>query len=407
MYAKSTIKKYGSKLNRKLYPFYCWLRLKKNGVTLVGYFNNVVGVAEVGRFFALNLKEAHIPFAIQSIELDSHQKLDHVEAAKYKPFIVPRPFFYTNIFFINADALPDTLKVCWPLVSGRYNIGVFWWEFDDYFHFPNAFSHLREVVVFSDFIATAVRKTAPAHIRVTKLPFPFRINWHITVQADEFRLRLGLSPTDYVFFFNFDFLSVLDRKNPQALLTAFQLAFPADTNAKLVLKTIHAEAVPVKYQEFMDAVEHLGIQERVIVIHDNLSRNEMISLINAADAYVSLHRSEGLGIGMLEAMALGKPVIGTRFGGNLEFMTDDTSLLVDYKLVPLSEDALPYKKGWLWADPDVQQAAAYMRRLQENPQWGMQLGMRAKNHIENRFSNASFKEALMLWSRKTPLKLPS
>jgi glycosyltransferase involved in cell wall biosynthesis len=107
---------------------------------------------------------------------------------------------------------------------------------------------------------------------------------------------------------------------------------------------------------------------------------------------------------MLEAMEMGKPVIGTRFGGNLEFMNDDVSLLVNYKLVPLEKDALPYRKGWLWAEPDIEMAAGFMRQLYENREFGNQLGAKAKSFIASHYSVSSFEQAFEEWAKETPIK---
>ncbi|MBV8520671.1 MAG: glycosyltransferase, partial [Acetobacteraceae bacterium] len=102
------------------------------------------------------------------------------------------------------------------------------------------------------------------------------------------------------------------------------------------------------------------------------------SLIDAADAYVSLHRSEGLGLTMAEAMLLGKPVIATGYSGNMDFMDESNSLLVDYKLVRLTREIPPYEAYCRWAEPDIDHAARLMRRIYENRDWARDLGTKAR-----------------------------
>ena len=391
------VKKLISKLRKGMYQLYYRVTLQRTGINLVGYFSNVIGVAEVGRFFAIKLKESRIPFKIYNIESGSHAKLDIAELKKYSPFFVDKLPYHASIVFVNADAVPVMAKLHPHVFRHHYNVGVFWWEFNDYFYSPNAFEHIHEVIVFSEFIATAVRKTAPLHVNVTKLPFPFVINWQITIDPFRVRSRFGIGDSDFVYVFNFDFLSILERKNPKSILKAFSQAFSTQTDVKLVLKTIHAEAVPEKFQEFISMIESLNLMSKVLIVNDNLTRDEMICLINACDVYVSLHRSEGLGIGMLEAMSLGKPVIGTGFGGNMDFMRADVALIVDYQLVQLEEDALPYRKGWLWADPNIDQAAEYMEMLYHDRSLAKLIGEKGKKFIEAHYSLANFTKAVDEW----------
>jgi glycosyltransferase involved in cell wall biosynthesis len=104
---------------------------------------------------------------------------------------------------------------------------------------------------------------------------------------------------------------------------------------------------------------------------------EVNSLFALADCYVSLHRSEGLGLGMVQAMYLGKPVIATGYSGNLEFMDAENSLLVNYEMTELDEDSGPYERGTHWAAPDVAHAATLMRWVYEHRAESEALGARA------------------------------
>jgi glycosyltransferase involved in cell wall biosynthesis len=117
-----------------------------------------------------------------------------------------------------------------------------------------------------------------------------------------------------------------------------------------------------------------------------LTHDENLSLIQACDAYISLHRSEGLGLTMAEAMLLGKPVIATRYSGNLDFMDDNNSLLVDCELVPLGREIPPYDASYRWAEPSAEHAAQLMRQLFDNPASAASLGTRAKTDAETRLS---------------------
>ena len=107
----------------------------------------------------------------------------------------------------------------------------------------------------------------------------------------------------------------------------------------------------------------------------------MNALFASIDSYVALHRSEGLGLGMAQAMYLGKPVIGTGYSGNLEFMNSENSLLVNYTMTELEEDSGPYERGTHWAAPDVEHAATLMRWVYENRAASSAWGARAAQGI--------------------------
>ena len=165
-------------------------------------------------------------------------------------------------------------------------------------------------------------------------------------------------------------------------------------DVKLLLKTIHSKKIPDKRGQLLKEIEKYAITRNVIMVEESLTRTEIMSLTNAVDCYVSLHRSEGFGLGMAEAMYLGKPVIATRYGGNLDFMDDDNSMLVNYSMTTLENDASPYKKGVIWAEPDAEEAASYMVKLCDDRDLGQKLGRKAEESIKNRFHAKNFTREL-------------
>lgn len=338
-----------------------------------------------------------MPLQIYDIELSTHKKLDAFSLKAYQSHFTDTPSYYKNVFFINADLINSVKEELPALFIGRYNAAVFFWEFNDYFNFPDAFEVIDEVFAFTEFIATAVRKVAPPSVKVTKLPFPFMKNWEITKPAESIRKQYNVPNDTFIFIFNFDFFSVYDRKNPEAIFKAFEMAFNSTDSVCLILKTIHAEADSGHNLSFQAALNRMNLKEKVILINDNLDRNDFMSLLNASDCYISLHRSEGLGLGMLEAMSMGKPVIATNYGGNTDFMQEGNSLPVNYTLVPVKEGAAPYKPGWLWADADTQEAAGYMLKLYNDPAFTADLGNRAQESVHRQYSNDVFEKSFVNW----------
>ena len=175
--------------------------------------------------------------------------------------------------------------------------------------------------------------------------------------------RFGL-PTGFLFLFCFDYASVVARKNPIGCIEAFLRAFPEPGEATFVVKSINAEHHDGDASAVRDAA---GDHPHVVVLDENLHPVDKGRLLASCDCYVSLHRSEGFGMGMAEAMSLGKPVIATGYSGNLDYMTQANSFLVDYTLTAIGPGADPYPPGGRWAEPDLEHAAALMREVYDDP----------------------------------------
>ena len=196
------------------------------------------------------------------------------------------------------------------------------------------------------------------------------------------RALLGVPQSHTLFLFIFDAGSVTERKNPLGLITAFRRAFRSDDKATLVIKAGNLRRHPEEASRLRAAARQAG----AIILDQTLPRGELNGLIQACDCYVSLHRSEGFGLTMAEAMLLGKPVIATGYSGNLEFMDRDNSLLIGYELVPVGRQIGPYSKDLLWAEPSVVEAAEAMRWIHENADEARALGARARISAEETLS---------------------
>src|SRR5262249_16729904 len=197
------------------------------------------------------------------------------------------------------------------------------------------------------------------------------------------RADLGLPDRRFLFLMMYDALSITERKNPRGAIEAFRRAFPGGTNAGLIVRVNHAASRP----DELATVGRLGDETAGVQLIDRpLSREQAQALQLQCDALVSLHRSEGFGFNIAEAMLMGKPVIATGYSGNLDFSTPRNSCLVDYELVPLTEDFGPYQKGNRWADPDIDQAANYMTRLVDDEEFRRQVAIRGQQTIAEELS---------------------
>lgn len=199
------------------------------------------------------------------------------------------------------------------------------------------------------------------------------------------RRHFGIPESDYTFLFFFDIRSYSSRKNPQAVVDAFRslLSFRPSAHITLVLKVNGAEQAPQTVETLRAEVSDL--KGHVTILDQEMSDNEIKNLVRCCDCFVSLHRSEGYGRGIAEAMYLGKPVIATAYSGNMDFMAEDKVLGVGFELVAVKENEYPHWQDQVWANPDKDQAVAHMIRLVDNPRDGRELGQRASRYIRTNF----------------------
>ena len=258
--------------------------------------------------------------------------------------------------------------------AGVHRIGIWWWELET---LPAAWHDrgdgVDEIWAPTEFIAQAMRTA------FRKPVYPMLPGVSLSPFVPLPKSAFGLDPAKTTFTFVFDMNSRMQRKNPLGLIRAFRKAFRTDEAVELAIKVSPPETYyKEQWQELREAVDAAG----VTLIDRVLSRSELLALLNASDSYVSLHRSEGFGLTCAEAMLLGKPVIATAYSGNLDFMTPENSLLVPYQRMTLQEDIDPYPRGAVWADPDLDRAAEYMRFIHDNPVQAKALGERAKREVE-------------------------
>lgn len=177
----------------------------------------------------------------------------------------------------------------------------------------------------------------------------------------------------------FDFLSHARRKNPEAVIEAFMAAFPSgEEPARLLIKTQGGDRAPEEWRRLVD----LCLDPRIELRDARIDRAEVIALIAATDAFVSLHRAEGFGRGPAEAMWLEKPVILTGYSGTRDFADRNTAFIVGHRMVPVLEDDYPGVEGQAWAEPDIHEAALAMRLVHAHPEEARAIAARGAARVK-------------------------
>jgi len=324
-----------------------------NGINLIGPVKAEIGLGQSARLLCAAIKESGIAFTVYNYkQLNSVRQDD----GQWDAAITNTLPYSVNLIHLNPPEL--LLAVSYQMKSGfrdgRYNIAFWLWELEE---FPEewlpALDKVDEVWTPSEFASASVRKK-------TALPV-VTVPYGITAEYDERfdRKYFSLPESEFLFLCMFDSNSTSGRKNPRGAILAFMEAFPEGEGAGMIVKISHSD--PKELGGFYELVRG---HENIHILKDTMTKLEVNSLIRCADVFVSLHRAEGFGLVMAEAMLLGKPCIATAWSSNTEFMNSECACMVDYELTEIAEDDNPiYKKGGRWAEPDIAQAAAYMKKL--------------------------------------------
>ena len=352
--------------------------LASDGIELVGFVRAEIGLGESLRLLAHACGSVQLPFALTNIVLDMGVRQSEFSLDAH---LVSRPTYRTRVICTNPDSLGESIFIDGAgKLPDAYDIGYWYWELEN---FPPAWtdagSLIDELWVATDFVRNAAAKVLD--LPITKITPPIL---QPTLSRTYSRGDFDLPESCFLFLFSFDFGSFPARKNPEATIRAFKQAFPPSArDVRLVLKCQRAHTFPAARQALLDAIAG---DERIILFDKTLTRDALVGLQSLIDCYVSLHRSEGLGLGMAECMALGKPVIGTAYSGNLEFMNEKNSLLVDYHLVSVKEGEYLETRNQVWAEPNVTHAAGHMRRVYEDRRFAETIAACARDSIRSGFS---------------------
>jgi hypothetical protein len=346
-----------------------------DGVDVIGMFNAEDGIGQSGRLLVESLRSCNTP-----VSTVTYRKTESRQGSKYLSDDVGR--YKVVISAVNAELTePVQKKLGSDFFQDTYKIGQWFWELETApTWYKDAYKFVDELWAPTQFIREMLQRDAPRDVVITHMPLSLQIpKVDTTLARTDFRLD-----GRFFFLFVFDFRSVMKRKNPLGLVAAFRSAFQLNEGPVLVIKCVNGEKRPAEFSELLSAVKGM---DDIVVINEYFEAEKSAALMNLCDCYVSLHRSEGLGLTIAEAMLLGKPVIATGYSGNLDFMSPDTSYLVPWKRVKVGKGAEAYSSRATWAEPNIEVAAEMMRSVYENPEQARAKALSGQRDLEQRFGH--------------------
>ncbi len=356
------------------------------GINIFGDWAATTGLAQAARRLAVALHDAGFDLSLGTVR--SGAPRDDRRVPEVLQHLRDDRRHTIDVWMLNVNEFPvigdDLLR---PPGRNMYSVGLWYWELPT---FPDALvaqmDRVDEIWVATRFVQASFEAATarPVHLVPAIVPE--------LKGSGRTREDFGLKKDEVVFLFSFDVNSMVARKNPGAVIEAFRRAFPPEAAGgnRLVIKVLNLATRPELASWLRSAVA--GVNG--VLIEEDMAETDLVDLFECADVYVSLHRSEGFGFGIAEAMSLGKPVIATAYSGNLDFAGATNSFQVGYRMRGITsadhvfneETKDVYQAGAMWADPDVDQAAKWMRLLSSDPSLRSTTGEAGRATIRDRYS---------------------
>ncbi|MEB3262371.1 MAG: glycosyltransferase [Cyanobacteriota bacterium] len=338
------------------------------GVNLIGYARHALGIGEDLRTTELALRQVGVPTRVIDFPPgDCPGRLLSGDSPSQGADDHNR----TTILCLTAEETTRYVLSCGrSLLRSCYVIGYWPWELPIWpAHWRQALELVDEIWVSSRHIQTALEGETSKPV----LCMPLCVDagfLELTHSSDADRLQQRLAfqlPANAVLALcSFDLSSYSQRKNPWGAIQTFQRAFPpalvggGRTDVGLVVKTF-PPARP--HQDWERLKRVAALDPRIQIVEASLSREVLSALYGCCDVLLSLHRAEGFGRVLAEALQLGLDVIATDWSGNTDFCHGPLAHPVPCSLVPVPPGAYPHWPGQHWADPDLTAAADTLVRV--------------------------------------------
>lgn len=340
------------------------------GINLIGFIKGEIGLGQSCRLIADAINNSNIEFTIYNYEQISSMRF---EDNTWEKKITNKAIYSINLIHLNPpDLVLSHMTLSKEIWNYKYNIAFWLWELEDFpEEWTKCFELVDEVWTPSKFVSKSIMKKTTLPVRTMVYPISAPVDENIG--REHFKL-----PKDrFLFLCMYDSNSNMGRKNPIGSIEAFKKAFTYDNDkVGLVIKVNNTQ------KDDIDKIKNLtGEYKNIYILSNIMTKIEVNSLIKNIDVLISLHRAEGFGLPLAEAMLLGTPTIATNWSANTEFMNNDVACMVDYKLSYLEKDYGIFKKGNRWAEPDINHAAIYMRKLFDDKEFYKDMSVKAQSYI--------------------------
>ena len=362
---------------KKDYHFLFWrffkvkaigLRKSSKGVNLIGYARHALGIGEDLRSTVYALNSMKLDTAIINFQpgLDKSREEKTLESR-----IQTKHLYKTTIICMTAE---ETIRYVMNEginnLKDKYVIGYWPWELPNW---PKnwiwAFDFVNEIWVSSKHIKDAVIKETKKPVRVMPLcvdqeGFKIRQQSHEERLFNRKKFNLNLNATYICYSFDQD--SYIDRKNPLDAMRSFHIAFPpypsnrVNNNVRLIIKTYPKKNSSYEWQFLKEMSK---FDPRIEIVEKNMSRIELLNFYGCCDIFLSLHKAEGYGRCLAEALQLGLHLIATDWSGNKDFCGGSLYYPVPYKLIPLKPFEYPHWQGQFWAEPNISLSAKILKKV--------------------------------------------
>jgi glycosyltransferase involved in cell wall biosynthesis len=334
-------------------------------VQLIGPIGKASGLGQAARLSASLLERSGLAVNLINFDLENPAPVLDKQTGPSRPKRAR-----INLIHLNAETVPLAVAMLPDVFSDAYNIIYPFWELNA--PAPAQALGLQladEVWVASEFGRSTFAPYTDDRVSVVGMTFEAEAPPRSVARAALVR-RYPSWRDRFVFLSTFDAFSYVQRKNPLGVIEAFLHAFPRREDVRLLLKTHNRDYVrqPQQRKVWAEVSRLVQNDPRIELLNETLPYAQTLELKRGCDCYVSLHRSEGWGFGLIEAMGLGVPVVATAYSGNMDFCTPETAYLVDYDLVPVRHGEYAYaSEGQVWAEPRLDSAAAALRAVVDDP----------------------------------------
>jgi len=326
-----------------------------DGVNLCGFINGNFGIAKNVKIIKKSLENLNINHNVNELRINSKKFINEFNNTKENNF-------NTNIISVNPDNILNLIDKNY--LTNKYNIGVWFWELEK---LPKLWlensKKYSEIWATSDFMFNIFKENLPSNTEIKRVNFPVDIPKKIDKKVA--KKYFGINEDEFLCLFIFDYTSCYYRKNPNGVIKSFKDAFTNNEKCKLIIKSQNA---PKEYfEKIKNLVEN---DDRIILINEMYDSEKINILLNSSDLYISLHRSEGLGLTLMESILLEKPVVCTNYSGNIDFCLPEWSELVDYKLNNIPQNSFYTKLldgvSAEWAEPNLKDATNKILKIYQN-----------------------------------------